>query len=106
MNLTDLTICYKCHSLFKMFLILFIYLVGLFFGTQNIPLIFQSSFLGFLIFIYYIKLIFSQYFYFYRHWILRSFSTGLITLDVMQYGKEEILSKDVRFYHMICSIFS
>ena len=64
MNLTDLTICYKCHSLFKMLLILFIYLVGLFFGTQNIPLIFQSSFLGFLIFIYYIKLIFSQYFYF------------------------------------------
>jgi len=35
-----------------------------------------------------------------RQWTLRSFSSGLVTLDVMQYGKEEsgeelAVSKDV-----------
>ena len=41
--------------------------------------------------------------YFHRHWTLRSFPSGLVTLDVMQYGKEEsgeelAVTKDVRLY--------
>lgn len=41
------------------------------------------------------------------YWILQSFPSGLITLDVMQCGKEELrLSKDVKFYNMICSVFN
>ena len=41
-------------------------------------------------------------FIFYRHWTLRSFSTGLITLDVIQCGKEElVVSKNVRFYNKL-----
>ncbi|CAH3035133.1 unnamed protein product [Pocillopora meandrina] len=42
------------------------------------------------------------------HWILRSYSTGLITLDVMQCGKEEILSKDTlkSIEKEICKVLS
>ena len=80
--------------------------MGSFLGTQNIPLIFQSSFWGFLSFIYR-NLYYPNIFIFYTHWILWSFPNGLITFDVMQCGKEELLlSKDVRFYYMISSIFS
>lgn len=46
--------------------------------------------------------------YFHRHWTLRSFPCGLVTLDVMQYGKEEsgedfAVTRDVRF-QLSCSI--
>ena len=42
----------------------------------------------------------DKIYYFPRHWTLQSFPSGLVTLDVMQYGKEEsgeelAVSKDV-----------
>ena len=46
----------------------------------------------------------DKIYYFPRHWTLQSFPSGLVTLDVMQYGKEEsgeelAVSKDVWFYY-------
>ena len=48
------------------------------------------------------KLKIYKTYYFPRHWTIRSFPSGLVTLDVMQYGKEEsgeelAVSKDVWF---------